>query len=685
MVRRWLLRTTLICLVVLGFPSTSRSQYMYLDANGDGVNSSADVLNPIGEPTVVDVYLTTNRNLDGSPAHCPSGSDSLNAFSYCLILEAVGGSVTYSGFVNQQSKWGTSFGELSTGNVYYKNGHGGTTPVGPGGPYLLCSLVISASEGDPGIEIIPSFSGSPERTGFGTACSGNDFDNTYKLGSDWFDVGGLIRSESLNSQPQITAPATASCVEGTYLSISAAATDADLGQSVTLLPTGFPPSLALKHTSDFRSASASLNGTIAGGEAGRWTIRWVATDTGSPSRSAFATTVLTVTGAGKPPVVSVPASVRASASEPAVFEVTVAQTDSLAVTGVSAGPLPFGAFFAPDPTRMRGTFSWTPGPSQRGVFRITFRARTSGATAESTTVITVTAGPGPRHARVSSELRGLVVGDPRSERFLSRNAEGNAVVEAFAVGGANATDLEARGISVETRSGRIMTVSCPLDRLQDLFDTPDLEAVVAPTRCYPMLDSSLVSERVTGLRTFTPPFRGQVGDSVVIGFVDTGIDVTHYDFRNADGTTRLLGFWDQTVMGTPPPGFSTGVEWTPALINAGLSGASKDVSGHGTHIAAIAGGDGQGGTACKDKGLYVGVAPEASLCAVKTTFSTTSIEAGVDYIIAKANQLNRPVVVNLSLGTHDGPHDGTSLFDPLQSTGRPGPARSSLPPLETTP
>ena len=664
MVRRWLLRTTLICFAVLGYPSTSLSQYMYLDANGDGVNTNSDVLNPIGELTIVDIYLTTNRNANGSAARCVTGSDSLNVISYCLILEAVGGSVTYSGFVNQQSKWGVAFGESNTGDGFYKNGFGGTAPLGPGGPYLLCSLAITASEGDPGIQIVPSFAGSPERTGFGTSCLGSDFDNTYKLNSDWFDVGGLTGSESLNSQPQISAPAAATCVEGEFVSIAANATDADLGQSVTLSPTGFPPSLSVTHAgSDPRSASATLSGTIADGEAGRWTIRWMATDSGSPSRSTVATTVLTVTGAGAPPVLSVPASVQANASAPAVFDVTVARGDSLAVTEMSAGPLPLGAFFAPDPTRMRGTFSWSPGPSQRGVFRITFRARTSGAVAESTTIITVTAAPEARRARVSPELRGLVPGDPRSERFLSRDAKGNVVVEAFAVGSVTSPDLEARGISVEARSDRIMTVRCPIDRLQSLFDTPDLEAVVAPTRCYPMLDSSLVSERVAGLRTFSPPFRGQVGDSIVIGFVDTGIDVTHYDFRNADGTTRLLGFWDQTVTGTPPPGFTSGVEWTPALINAGLSGASKDVSGHGTHVAAIAGGNGQGGTACKDKGLYVGVAPDANLCAVKTSFLTSSVLAGVDYIIGKANQLNRPVVVNLSLGTHDGPHDGTSLFD----------------------
>ncbi len=663
MARRWLLHAILVCFVVLGFPSVSRSQYMYLDANGDGVNTSADALNSIEEPTVVDVYLTTNRNADGSPAQCASGSDSLNVVSYCLILEAVGGSVTYSDFVNQQSRLGAAFGELNTGNGYYKNGYGGTTPLAPGGPYLLCSLVITASEGNPSIQIVPSFAGSPERTGFGTSCLGSDFDNTYKLDSDWFDVSGLIGSESLNSQPQISAPVAANCIEGEFVSISASATDSDLGQSISMSPTGFPPTLALsRENSDPRSVTVTLSGTPRSGEAGRWTIRWVATDTGLPSRSAFATTILTVAGAGTPPLVSAPASVQASASAPVVFDVTVAPTDSLSVTGLSAGPLPFGAFFVPDPTRMRGKFSWSPNLSERGVFRITFRARTSGAVGESTTVITVTGAPGARRARVSPELRGLVRGDPRSERFLSRDAQGNAFVEAFGVGDVTTTDLEARGISVGARSGRIMTVRCPLDRIESLFDTPGLEAVVAPTQCQPMLDSSLVSERVAGLRTFYPPFKGQVGDSVVVGFVDTGIDVNHYDFRNVDGTTRLLGFWDQTVTGTPPPGLY-GVEWTPALINAGLSGASKDVSGHGTHVAAIAAGNGQGGTACKDKGLYVGVAPEANLCAVKTNFTTTGIYDGVSYILGKASQLNRPVVVNLSLGTHDGPHDGTSLFD----------------------
>ncbi|MBI4591274.1 MAG: S8 family serine peptidase [Candidatus Rokubacteria bacterium] len=80
--------------------------------------------------------------------------------------------------------------------------------------------------------------------------------------------------------------------------------------------------------------------------------------------------------------------------------------------------------------------------------------------------------------------------------------------------------------------------------------------------------------------------------------------------------------------------------------------------GHGTHVASIAAGNGQA-----SGGRYQGVAPRADLAVVRTTFRQDAIAAGVDWIFRKAG--DRPAVVNLSLGSHDGPHNGTGDFDVL--------------------
>jgi subtilisin family serine protease len=84
----------------------------------------------------------------------------------------------------------------------------------------------------------------------------------------------------------------------------------------------------------------------------------------------------------------------------------------------------------------------------------------------------------------------------------------------------------------------------------------------------------------------------------------------------------------------------------------------QEIAGHGTHVASIAAGDGSA-----SGGLYKGVAPEADLIVVKAGdngFSTDNIIAAISYIRQKAVELNEPFVINMSLGNHDGAHDGTA-------------------------
>jgi hypothetical protein len=78
--------------------SVCHAQFMYLDANGDGVSSTGDRLGPINTPTTVQVYLVTDHNRDSTPASCDAGQDSLSMNSYILNLSATGGTVAFSSF-----------------------------------------------------------------------------------------------------------------------------------------------------------------------------------------------------------------------------------------------------------------------------------------------------------------------------------------------------------------------------------------------------------------------------------------------------------------------------------------------------------------------------------------------------------------------------------------------------------
>ena len=154
------------------------------------------------------------------------------------------------------------------------------------------------------------------------------------------------------------------------------------------------------------------------------------------------------------------------------------------------------------------------------------------------------------------------------------------------------------------------------------------------------------------------------GRGTLVAIVDSGIDYTHPDFLQPDGSTRIACLWDQT----------TNIVYNAADINDILSSDaaslrnmvySLDPSGHGTHVAGIAAGNG-----AASQGVYRGVAYESSLIVVKLAPrsplgfpQTTQIMEGVDFCIRKSIELKMPVSINLSLGNTYGSHSGASLLE----------------------
>src|SRR5205814_4068356 len=120
-------------------------------------------------------------------------------------------------------------------------------------------------------------------------------------------------------------------------------------------------------------------------------------------------------------------------------------------------------------------------------------------------------------------------------------------------------------------------------------------------------------------------------------------------------------------------GFSYGREWDRASILAG-SVAEADFEGHGTHVAGIAAGSGRGTGNARPAYRYVGIAPEADLIVVQTDFTFSHIVDAVSYGFSRAAAMGKPAVVNLSLGSNYGPHDGTDPQD-QQLNALTGPGR----------
>lgn len=245
------------------------------------------------------------------------------------------------------------------------------------------------------------------------------------------------------------------------------------------------------------------------------------------------------------------------------------------------------------------------------------------------------------------------------------------------VGDLTALERELPEVQVTRLSNNYAILVVPEQQLEAVTAWEEIEYMEKPKRLFFAVRQGIQASCITPL--YQPDF-GLSGASVLMAFLDSGIDYMHPDFRNEDGSTRIVALWDQTIPGDPPEGFRIGTEYTRETINEALSQPtlaeaqricpSVDLSGHGTHVAGIGAGNGRA-----SGGRNRGVAFGSELLVVKLgtpraeSFPrTTELMQGLDYVLRKAHELRRPVAVNISFGNNYGSHDGTSLLETFLSS-----------------
>ncbi|MCX4316091.1 MAG: S8 family peptidase, partial [Lachnospiraceae bacterium] len=218
-------------------------------------------------------------------------------------------------------------------------------------------------------------------------------------------------------------------------------------------------------------------------------------------------------------------------------------------------------------------------------------------------------------------------------------------------------------------------------------DLPGLwEAYRSFPKCYGLLDTSNLE--ATGVeRMRRQPFLDLYGQGVIVGVIDTGIDYTHPVFRYADGTSRILELWDQTIPYTEgkrefDPSYGT--VYTREQINTALASSSpyeivpsRDTDGHGTFLAGVAAGNEM------EEDDISGIAPLADLAVVKLKeakpylreyyqiaedvpcYQETDLILAVYYLTNLAIRQSKPLVILMALGTNQGGHDGMSYLASL--------------------
>lgn len=182
-----------------------------------------------------------------------------------------------------------------------------------------------------------------------------------------------------------------------------------------------------------------------------------------------------------------------------------------------------------------------------------------------------------------------------------------------------------------------------------------IEYVEKPKQLYFELQAGKAASCINAVQQgMNNPF-GLFGKGTIVAVIDTGIRSESMEFRNADGSTRILNIWDQT----------TGTEYDRSQIDEALQNETKDtagipgadVLGHGTQVAAIACGSS-------------GVAAQADILVVKLGLAakngfprTTQLMEALDYVVRKAIDYGKPLAVNISFGNNYGDHTGSSLLE----------------------
>lgn len=224
----------------------------------------------------------------------------------------------------------------------------------------------------------------------------------------------------------------------------------------------------------------------------------------------------------------------------------------------------------------------------------------------------------------------------------------------------------------------IVTGRIPVTRITHVREQAFVVSLKAAQRIRPDLAAG-VTETEAQLSNFVSiPTSGRGGKGTIVGVIDFGCDFVHKNFRNASGTTRIKKFWDQNADGGGSSPLGYGRVHTSTAINAALRTATPYTTlghnpgrqSHGTHVMDIAAGNGRGSGAA-------GVAPNAGLIFVELAASDVAWEGpeAVDASFGDSVQLleaiawifeeagNAPCVVNMSLGTNGGPHDGSTLVE----------------------
>jgi len=244
----------LILVAAMAAAIPAAAQYMYMDTNGDSLNTWADSLSSTS-PTATDIWLDTGANRDDTPGSC--GAPGLTSFSF--ILKAVTGSMSFGTFTSARTASGQQPPASSSTEYHIAVGLNPSETTTELGRYKLGTLNVQAGVGNPCLEFAPGTTLSPRySTSYGAGCVGPRFDHTSRLGTGWSDWDAL--SVLPSAPPQVTAPGIVvpPYLDPVVITVQVTPTTcgsvSSLGANLSALPPG--------HNAVFSPQPGNLGGTL---------------------------------------------------------------------------------------------------------------------------------------------------------------------------------------------------------------------------------------------------------------------------------------------------------------------------------------------------------------------------------------------------------------------------------------
>lgn len=210
--------------------------------------------------------------------------------------------------------------------------------------------------------------------------------------------------------------------------------------------------------------------------------------------------------------------------------------------------------------------------------------------------------------------------------------------------------IEEYGALIDNDFGDFVTARIPVANIEKLSADEAVRLVELGTPVRIKMDQARTAAKVDKVQAGSELSQPFLGTGVIVGVCDYGFQYNHITFYDANNSSELRVKRVYDI-------YHNNKKYTTqsAIENAGYDNTTDKV-GHATHVTGIAAGSYSGNN-------YYGIAKDADIVMVQAGETNTDLVNGIKYIFDYAAEVGKPAVINLSLGSHMGPHDGTSTFD----------------------